>query len=118
MSAACASGRRAAFRSRATRWSTARRRGTKGKRKRRSFERTRVRPPARAVLLLLLVLGAAALLPAPSRGQPAPAPAPVVPTLRILGFSPQRAPWNELVCRQAAAPRGRRPAVAEGGAAH
>lgn len=62
-----------------------------------------MRPPARAVLLVLLALGAAALLPAQSRGQTPPAVAPAVPTLRVLGFSPQRAPWNELVCRQAVA---------------
>ena len=77
-----------------------------------------MRPPARAALLALLALGAAALLPAPSRGQPLPAPAPVVPTLRILGFSPQRAPWNELVCRQAVAYAVDREAVAKAVAPH
>lgn len=77
-----------------------------------------MRPLARAALLAFLALGAAALLPAQSRGQPSPAPAPVVPTLRILGFSPHRAPWNELVCRQAVAYAVDREAVAKAVAPH
>src|SRR3972149_563467 len=79
MSAACASGRRAAFRSRATRWSTARRRGAKAKRKRRSFERTRVRPSARAALPALPAPGGAGLPPPAPRGAGARAAPPPLP---------------------------------------
>ncbi len=72
-----------------------------------------MRSPAQAVLLVFLALGAAALLPVPSGGQTPPAPLPPVPTLRVLGFSPQRAPWDALVCRQAVAYAIDREAVAK-----